>query len=729
MSRIIASAAIRGAHKIVSRAETLLKEAVNNNGESREVKFPGTAYYLPVVYALTGEKVEKLSDMYEPVSQAKSLLPEIPSEKLWLPYLGSALDAGIATLIAEEIIEALKLLNGNEPANGIWLGPTTDAVLREQGIKLVDGRMPGFAACVGAPKTKEEAVKLARDLQERNILVFMSSHTDGVSMAEQLAEEGIEMNWDTFLVPYGKDTSATVHALGFAARAAMTFGGIVPKGLKEAREILLYNKNRVHAFVLALGEVDDEKYATAAGALNFGFPVIADTDIPQILPTGICTYEHVISNIKYDEMPSKAIEVRGLKMKITKIPIPVRCGPAFEGERVRKENLAVEFGSKYTTAFEYLYSKELDEVSDDKIEVVGPEIDDVEEGAKLPLAIVIKIAGRKMQKDFESILERHIHSFLSEAMGVMHLGQRDVIWIRISKEAKNSGLKIKHFGVLLRAKLLSEFPAIVDKVQVTIYTNEEDVEKLYPGAKSSYEERDKRMGEMTDESVDTFYSCQLCQSYAPNHVCVITPERLGLCGAYNWLDGKAAYEINPYGANLPIKKEEILDPVRGKWKGINDFVYEHSNNTLSSFSAYSMLDDPMTSCGCFECIAGILPGTNGIMLVDREYQGMTPSGMTFPNLAEFVGGGQQTPGFIGIGILYITSKKFISADGGLKRVVWMTKHLKERLKDAFPRRAKEIGEADLFEKIADESITTELEPLIEFINNVNHPALKMEELV
>ena len=729
MSKIIASAAIRGAHKIVSRAENLLRETVEKNSESMEVKFPGTAYFLPVVYALTGEKVEKLSDMYEPVSQARSLLPKVPTEQLWLPYLGDALDAGIAAIIAEEIIEALKIVNGKELINGIWLGPTTDAVLREQGIKLVDGRMPGFAACVGAPNTKEEAVKLARDLQERNILVFMSSHTDGISMAEQLAEEGIEMNWDTFLVPYGKDTSATVHALGFAARSAMTFGGIVPKDLKEAREILLYNKNRVHAFVLALGEVDDEKYATAAGALNFGFPVVADTDIPQILPTGICTYEHVISNIKYDEMPSKAIEIRGLKMKITKIPIPVRCGPAFEGERVRKENLAVEFGSKYTTAFEYLYSRELGEVLDDKIEVVGPEIDDVEEGAKLPLAIVIKIAGRKMQKDFESILERHIHSFLSEAMGVMHLGQRDVIWIRISKEAKSSGLKIKHFGVLLRAKLLSEFPAIVDKVQVTIYTNDDDVNRLHPTAKSSYEERDKRMGEMTDESVDTFYSCELCQSYAPNHVCIITPERLGLCGAYNWLDGKAAYEINLYGANQPIKKGECLDKVRGKWEGINDFVYERSNNTLSSFSAYSMMDDPMTSCGCFECIAGVLPGTNGIMLVDREYQGMTPSGMTFPNLAEFVGGGQQTPGFIGIGILYITSKKFISADGGLKRVVWMTKHLKERLNDVFPERAKEIGEADLFGKIADESITTELEPLIEFITNVNHPALKMEEFV
>ena len=729
MSRIIASAAIKGAHKIVSKADSLLKEVIEKNGESKKVEFPGTAYYLPVIYALTGKKVEIIGDMKEPLVQAKSLLPEVPSEKLWLPYLGNALDAGIATLIAEEIIEALKFVDKNEFVNGIWLGPTTDAVLREQGIKLVDGRMPGFAACIGAAKTKEEAVKLARDLQERNILVFMSSHTNGTSMAEQLAEEGIEMNWDTFLVPYGKDTSATVHALGFAVRSAMTFGGITPKGLKEAREILLYNKNRVFAFVLALGEVDDEKYATAAGALNFGFPVIADTDIPQILPTGICTYEHVISNVSYEEMPSKAIEIRGVKIKITKIPIPVRYGPAFEGERIRKENLAVEFGGKYAPSFEYLYSRAFDEVEDDKIEVVGPEIDDVEEGAKLPIAIIVEVAGRKMQKDFESILERYFHTFINQAMGVMHIGQRDINWIRIGKEAKAAGLKIKHIGVLLRAKLLSEFPAIVDKVQVTIYTNEEDVKRLYPLAKLAYNERDKRMGEMMDESVDTFYSCTLCQSFAPNHVCIITPERLGLCGAYNWLDGKAAYEINKYGANQPIKKVDCLDSLKGKWKSVNDFVYNKSNNTLSSFSVYSMMDDPMTSCGCFECIAGVLPGTNGIMVVDREYQGSTPSGMTFFNLAEFVGGGQQTPGFIGIGTLYVVSKKFISGDGGLKRVVWMTKNIKEKLKDKLAERCKEIGEEDLLEKIADESITVDIQPLIEFLNKVNHPALKMEELV
>jgi acetyl-CoA synthase len=729
MSRSVATAAIKGAHKLVQEAEKRLSEAIAEQSETATVSLPGTAYYMPVIYAMLGIKVKHLGDMREALARAKALLPEPPTDKLWLPYLGDALNAGMATLFAEEIIEGLKYLTGPPPVHDIWLGATSDAVLRSQGVKLVDGSMPGFAACVGALPTVEKAVKLARDLQERKILIFMAGSTNGTSMAEQLAEAGVEMNWDTFLVPYGKSITSAVYALGFAVRAAMTFGGIIPHGMEEARKILFYNKERVHAFVLALGEVDDEKFATAAGALNFGFPVIADTDIPQILPSGICTHEHIVSGIPHDEIAQKAIDVRGLKIKIEKIPIPVRYGPAFEGERVRKANMAIEFGGKHTKAFEYVYSVPLEEIKNEDIELVGPDIGDVPEGAHLPLSIIVKVAGRKMQKDFEPILERHVHHFLNQAMGVMHTGQRDIVWLRISKDAVKEGFRIRHLGEILRAKLINEFPAIVDKVKVVIYTNEKGSNEWLPVALKAYDERDRRLKGLTDEAVDIFYSCLLCQSFAPNHVCIITPERPGLCGAYNWLDGKASYEINPTGPNQPVEKGQVIDTVKGKWKTINDFVYEKSNKSLGSFSAYSIMDDPMTSCGCFECIVAILPDTNGFMIVNREYPGLTPSGMKFAELAEIVGGGQQTPGFIGIGTRYILSKKFISAEGGLKRVVWMTKEIKEKLGDELNTRCEEIGDRDLPGKIADETVTTDSAELLELLRKAHHPALKMEPLM
>jgi len=404
MSRIIARAAVRGAHGYVAQAEQELGEATATYGPDKAVEFPNTAYFLPLTLALTGIEVKSLADAGKTLRYAQSLLPPVPAERYWMPYLGPTLDAGIATLLAQEIIEALRYVRGEDP-DGIWLGFTNDTILRTQGIKLVDGRMPGFAACVGALPTNEQAVELARSLQERSILVFMASHTTGRSMAEQLAEEGVEMNWDTFLVPYGKDTSAAVYALNFACRAAMTFGGVKPGDLAAARKILLYNKERVHAFVLALGAdyapgengdglLTDEKYATAAGAINFGFPVISDVDIPQILPRGVCTYEHVVSGIPRDRIVTKAVEVRGLKLKIAKIPIPVPYGAGFEGERVRKEQMQVQFGSKYSDAFELLRGRPMDEVEDGKIEVIGPDIDEVPEGGELPLGVVV-VASRR----------------------------------------------------------------------------------------------------------------------------------------------------------------------------------------------------------------------------------------------------------------------------------------------------------------------------------------------
>jgi acetyl-CoA synthase len=728
MSRIIASAAIRGAHTYVEEAEARLTETLEAKGGGTRLEFPNTAFYLPLILALTGIEVKTIDDAKAPLKIARGFLTPVPTEAMWLPYLGATLDAGIATLIAQEVIEALRYANGTQ-ANGIYLGFTDDAILRTQGIKLVDGRMPGFAACVGALPTNEAAVRLARELQERNILVFLSSNSDGLSMADQLAQEGVEMSWDTYLVPYGRETSSTVHALNFAARAAMTFGGLTPGDLTKARQILLYNKERVFAFVLALGEVDDQQYATAAGAINFGFPVIADTDIPQILPSGICTYEHVVSNVTHDHLVAQAVEVRGLKQKITKIPIPVSYSAAFEGERVRQERLRVEFGRKLAPAFEFLRGRQLHEVEDGRIDVIGPDLDSAEMGGVMPLGILIEVAGRKLQKEFEPILERQVHRFINGAMGVMHIGQRDMPWIRISQEAFDAGFRLRHLGVILHAKYLEEYPALVDKVSVTIYSQPDQVNRIIEGARVVWDERDARVAGMTDETVEVFYSCTLCQSYAPNHVCVISPERLGLCGAYNWLDGKVSNEINPTGPNQPIEKGRCIDPSLGVYDGINKFVHLTSNKTVEQVSLYSMMESPMTSCGCFECIMGIAPEVNGAVVVSREYSGMTPLGMSFSTLAGLVGGGIQTPGFLGVGRLYLASAKFIPADGGLFRLVWMPSELKEALRERFVVRGRELGDEGFVDKIADETVATTIDELQAFLERVGHPALAMPSLI
>jgi len=728
MSRTIASAAIRGAHKIVEQAGNILSEAVRQKGGDCKVEFPNTGYYMPVIYSMTGEPVETLADFEKILAeQVKPLLPPLVSSELWLPYLGPALDAGMATLFAEEIIEGCKYLIGPSPVSDIWLGAADDVILRERGIQFVDGSAPGFAAIVGSAPDVETAVSIARKCQERSLYVFMAGHHNGTTFAEQLASGGLDLGWDTRLVPFGREITASVYALGFASRAAMSFGGVQPGDFGRN---LLYNKNRVFAFVMAMGQVTDEWYATAAGAINYGFPVIADTDIPEILPTGICTYEHVVSKVPHDKIVEKAIEVRGLKIKVAEIPIPVPCSPAFEGERIRKDDMYCEFGGQRTPSFEWLRTADSAAVEDGRVELKGPDIDSVEAGGKMPLGIVVEVAGRKMQEDFEPVLERQIHSFMNEAQGLWHMGQRDKNWIRISKSARNAGFRLEHIGKLLHAMYHGQYSNIIDKVQVKIFTEEQDVKKLASQAVEVFAARDARVAGMTDEDVEDFYSCTLCQSFAPNHVCVVSPERPGLCGAYSWLDCRAANEISPTGPNKPIVKGKCIDDKVGQWDRVNEFVLKTSGGNVERMSQYSMITDPMTSCGCFECIAAVLPSTGGIMIVNREFAEMTPCGMKFSTLAGTVGGGQQTPGFIGHSKHYIGSKKFIGAEGGIRRIVWMPKMLKEELGDLLADRASELGLGgeQFLEKIADETSASTEEQVLEFVTKTGHPVTQMEPM-
>ncbi|MHC4455193.1 MAG: acetyl-CoA decarbonylase/synthase complex subunit alpha/beta, partial [Planctomycetota bacterium] len=299
---------------------------------------------------------------------------------------------------------------------------------------------------------------------------------------------------------------------------------------------------------------------------------------------------------------------------------------------------------------------------------------------------------------------------------------------RISKDAFNKGFRIKHLGNIIHSKYHEEYGALLDKVQVTLYTDKEKVESKLDEVKAAFTERDDRALGMTDASVNQFYSCTLCQSFAPSHVCIISPERSGLCGAVSWLDGKAGFEITPTGPNQPIEKGKVVDEKLGLWEGANEFLYQASNKEFEQVSMYSMVNNPMTSCGCFECISAMLPMTNGIMTVDRDYTGMTPCGMKFSTLAGTVGGGIQTPGFVGHSKFYMGSSKFISGDGGLARLVWMPKQLKDEIGDAITEAADKAGLENFLEKIADETIAQTEEEVLEHLQKVNHPVLELEPM-
>jgi acetyl-CoA synthase len=736
MSRLVAFAAIQGGYNIVSKVEGKYKKALQTYDASTKVGFPNTAYYLPVIYSLLGMKVETLEDIKKPLEIARGLLPPHVKGQHHLPYLGPLLDAGMAALFAFEIEEALRYLedpnfylHSEEPdlENGkIWLGAADDTVFRKRGVEFVDGSAPGFAAIVGAAPSPEIAKMIVEEYQKRSLYIFCAANQNGTTVIEQLIQAGVQVGWNTRIVPFGPDISSAIFALGFANRATMAFGGVQPGDYKK---VLKYNKDRIFAFVNALGDVNAEWAAAAAGCVNWGFPTLADTDIPQILPTGICTYEHVVANVKHEDMVQKSVEIRGLKVSVSTINIPCAFGPAYEGERVRGADLQCQMGGGKTQCTELVKMAEMNEIEDGKVTVVGPDVKDIKPGGTLPLGIYVQVAGREMQTDFEPILERQCHHLINYIQGIMHIGQRDIAWVRVGKGAIEKGFTLKDIGVVLHAKFHQDFGKILDKVQVTLYTNKEDVDKLTARARAEYRTRDERVEKMTDEDVEIYYSCTLCQSFAPNHVCSVSPERTGLCGAYNWMDCKASYEINPTGPNQPIEKGECIDPKLGQWKGVNEFVQKASRGAVTHYNFYSMVTDPMTTCGCCECIAAMLPACNGVMTVGRDYTGETPCGMKFTTLAGVMGGGASSPGFVGHSKFNITQGKFIKGDGGLLRMVWMPKMLKEELKERIVKRGQAMGVPDLYDKIADETVGITEEEILPFLKEKGHPALSMEPLV
>jgi len=298
----------------------------------------------------------------------------------------------------------------------------------------------------------------------------------------------------------------------------------------------------------------------------------------------------------------------------------------------------------------------------------------------------------------------------------MHLNQRAEIWVRISKEAVKKGLEsLKQIGRATIMLFKAELP-FIEKMEATFITDEAEVEKGLEEANRIYEARDVKTRGLHDEDVDEFYQCTLCQSFAPTNVCVVSPDRIALCGAMSWFDSRAAARVDPEGPNAPIPKGECIDPIGGEYTGVNEAAVRLSSGEYNSIKLHSFLEKPHTSCGCFEVAGFYIPEVDGMGWVHRGSKvSETPIGLPFSTIAGSVGGGKQVKGFLGIGIQYFYSPKFMQYDGGWRRVVWMASDLKERVAEAIP--------AEMKDKIATEKDVRDIESLREFLQKVDHPVV------
>ncbi|MDO4519876.1 MAG: acetyl-CoA decarbonylase/synthase complex subunit alpha/beta [Eubacteriales bacterium] len=704
-----------GNDAVFGLTEQAIDAAIAANGAEKAVAFPNTAYSLPCYYGVTGTKVGTLGELKEALGVVKTLMTR---EK----RLNDVFMSGVATALCAEFIEVLKYLDGAEPYEAPCYGHLADAIIRELGVPLVTGDIPGVAVILGAAPTAQEGVDLIKSYQAQGILVTLVG-----GIIDQCEELGYKTGANVRVIPLGKDVTAVIHVVSVAVRAALIFGNVAGG---DAAALMEYTMKRVPAFVNAFGPLNEVVVACGAGAIALGFPVITN-DQPTVDAVNGRVPKSLIVQEDVSKFNATSLEARDIKIKITNVDIPVAFASAFEGEIIRRKDMQVEFDGSRVDCAELVQTVDASEIEDHKITVIGPEADEMELGSKNSIVYVVKVAGKKMQPDFEPVIERKFHNYINCIEGVYHTGQRDMQRIRISIDAFNAGFRIKHIGEVLYSQVKNEFDAVVDKCEVVIYTDPAECTKWrHEVAVPTFNKRDERLETLTDESVDVYYSCIMCQAFSPSHVCVVTPERLGLCGAVSWLDAKATNELDPAGPCQVITKERVIDENVGAYEDVDEAVAKFSQGALEHVTLYSIMQDPMTSCGCFECICGIEPFSNGVVIANREFAGMTPLGMTFSEMASMTGGGVQTPGFMGHGKHFIASKKFMKAEGGIERIVWMPKDLKEFIADKLNATAKELyGIENFTDMIGDETVTDDPEKLVEFLTEKGHPALGLEPMM
>ena len=398
--------------------------------------------------------------------------------------------------------------------------------------------------------------------------------------------------------------------------------------------------------------------------------------------------------------------------------IPVDVGVIYEGERIRFKDTQVELGGeRIDTKFELARVRKPDEIQDGKIIIIGPDIRDMPVGSSNPFGILIEVAGAQLEEGLESVVERRIHAFINYIEGMMHLNQRYDIWLRLSKKSFQKGFDSFAFvGKILQRLYKNELP-IIEKIQVTFITDPDRVKEMYPEALKIYETRDAKARGLKDEEVDKFYGCSLCQSFAPTHVCVITPQRYSNCGSISWFDARATARIDPKGPVYDIEKGELIDPEKGEYSGVNEMVKKKSLGEISRVWLYTGFGYPHTSCGCFEAVAFYIPEVDGFGVVHRGYKDVTVNGLPFSTIADSTAGGRQVDGFHGLSVEYMRSPKLLQADGGWNRIVWMPSTIKERVKDFIPK--------DIIDKIATEGEAKTVDELRKYLETRSHPVVEL----
>lgn len=662
----VPEAMMKGYRILVSKVKGLLHDIP----EDALIKTRHSKCGLPTLHSWTGRDALKVSD-----------IPEILHGEVGKGVYGM-LDLGTRSSMAYDIITSI--------SDGYMI---PDSWIEEHGADLVDSTVPGIALFIGEPD--EMSLDEIGYCADRGMTIILSGgYADIETENDVLRLHGMSV----------------LGVNGLLSRIALIYGKIEPG---SRTSLAKYLRKRPRLITIHTGRLTVFDVVTIFSAAAVGSFTVSNSIFPAI-PR--------ISDRFSENMSARAMAERGITLSSSR---GVRSGSTFENRRIRKADAYFEFGGTDATAsYEIVLSS--DEVEDGSVFVDGGEICELERG-EYPLSIEVGVSG-DVDPGMEQAIERRVHFALSRTEGVWHSGQRDNSWVRISVDAVEKGIRFKDLGDNIISDIRNNFRNVVKGVEVRFSITPSFVSAGLEKAKVHYNKRDSLLKDITDDDVEVFFTCTMCQTYAPGHICIITPERPSVCGSVTWADAKVGSEIDPYGHQRPFFKGELIDEIKGIWKGVDDMVRKASMGSISRACVHSVVDYPLTACSCMEVVVAVSDDRRSIFLVDRSDTGGNPSGMSFSELSSLVGRGSQIPGYMGIGKHYILSPGFLRGDGGLCRVSWISSRLKSMLGESLRDACEETGVKGLFDRIGDENSVSDTTSLEHWMLKKDHPALHMEPL-
>jgi hypothetical protein len=494
--------------------------------------------------------------------------------------------------------------------------------------------------------------------------VFASKRMNGWivllgDMSHQEIETAVNARWQFRFISAGDSSTSLYVLLNILTRYAFVYGRI-PCG--DTHLLGHFIEDFTSGLMVGCGRLSEVELALSLAAMRIGVPAVTPQDYPFHLG------RHVRAD-SLDEIVEAVASFPGIRRLVDHPDIPPLPDYLNREEGEPRFQISETWGD--TPASFYLLRK-------GHVEASGVSVAGTPAGA---MGILLTVDAEPLDAFDRRYIESRAARVFSRMANVSarHASGRLALGI-----ARDFNLPPQRIGESLIAAVRNEFPRIV-RLHVDVIFDPERMKALAAEVVAERAQRKLEIANATEENVPTFATCVGCSAFAPDHVCILTPERPPQCGRpYEFIKTGALYGfddmtnihhrelhsgINSFGI---CSKGEPLDRSAGEWSGANQAAARLTGGRITRVQLHSLDEAPHTGCGCFQLILfkTELPKP-GIGIMERGYSGRAPDGRTWRDL-HYALGGKQAPGLTGAAWSYLNSRKFLTAYGGRKSVVWVS---------------------------------------------------------